>query len=215
MYGGASGQGWLGLAAFLVVCGLVIGLALISSDLVNPITSWAESQRYQVETQQLNERDAIDTAQYKAISEAQTQAEILKLREEVAHQEQVHQAELQRLYAEQVQQEQLQQEQARQAKAWAALKLRLVEMSTIILLSGFAISLVVLSIGYSRQLGRARPDRPPWIQASLRLHPQTPPKLPQEHVDRRRRNAPTGSRRTENVGHSSDVYESAKEVAIG
>lgn len=172
MYGGTSNQGWLGLAVFLVICGLVIGLALIGSDLVNPISSWAESQRYQAETQQLAEREAVDIEQHKQLREAETQAEILRLNGELAQQEQRHQAELQRLSEEMQYEKQIHQEEIRQAQEITALKLRLINAGGYIFVSSIGVSLVILSFGASRRLWRNPPPASRWVPANLR--PQQP-----------------------------------------
>lgn len=214
MYGGTSGQGLLGLAVFLVVCGVIIGLALIGSDLVNPITSLGELQQHQAETQQLAAQEAVDIEAHKKLSEAQTQVEIQRLNEELAQQERVHQMEVQRLRAEMQQAERLHQEELRQAQTWAALKMRLVEIGGLILVSGFAISLVVFSFGFSRRLGHLQPCSPQWTQASLRLHTeQLQPRQPPVYESSVGTLA--GNTRYGAGDHTHDVYELAKEVAIG
>lgn len=171
MYGGTSGQGWLGVAAFLVICGLIIGLALVGSDLINPISSWAESQRYQAETRQIVEREAVDIEQYKRLREAETQAEILRLNGELVQQEQLHQAEIQRLNAEMQQTQRMYEEEIRQAQEMAALKLRLVNIAVIIVVSGIGVSLIVLSLGVTKRLWRSPQPSSQWVQANLRLQP--------------------------------------------
>lgn len=220
MYGGASGQGWLGVVVFLVICGLVIGLALSKSDLANPITSLAESDRYRTETRQLAEKDAVDATEYQKLSEAQTQAEIRRLNEELVQQERVHQAEIQRFNAERQQQAQLHQEEMRQAQAWAALKMRLVEISVIVLAASLGLSFVVVSVGVSKRLGHHPPCPPQWTQASLTLQsPRSGSR--QSHAYGRGvgalvgRPQPGAVDRSHNVDEPEDVYEPEKEVAIG
>jgi len=175
MYGGASGKGWLGIAVFLVGCGLFIGLALIRSDLINPISSWAESQRYQAETQRIAEQNAVDVEQYELMREAQTQAEIQRLNRELAQQEQLFQAELQRLNEEVQQQKRLHEEEIRQAQRMAALQRSLINTAGIIFTASIGISLIILSVGVTRRLWRNPPPSPRLVPANLR--PQQP--LPQ------------------------------------
>ncbi len=174
MYGGTSGQGWLGIAIFLVICGLIIGLALVGSDLINPISNWAEAQRYQSETQRIDEQNAVDVTQYEVLREAQTQAEIRRLNEGMAQQAQLHQAELQRLNEEMQQQKRKNEEEIRQAQEMAALKLRLANIVAIIVASSVGLSLIILSLGVTRRLWRNPPPPPRLIQANLRPQPQQP-----------------------------------------
>lgn len=174
MYGGASGKGWLGIVAFLVGCGLLIGLALTKSDLVNPITSWSESQRYRVETQRLAEQDAVDIEQYKILLEAQTQAEVLRLNEEIEQQERLHLAEIQRLNEAMQQTQRMHEEEIRQAQEMAAAKLNLLNIAVIIVASSIGASSVILSLGVTRRLWRNPPPSPQLIQASLRPRQQQP-----------------------------------------
>lgn len=168
MYGGVSGQNWLGPMMVLIICGLVVGLALVSSDLINPITNWAEAQRYQSETQRIDEQNAVDIKQYESLREAQTQAEIQRLNEEIAQQAQLHQAELQRLSEEMQQQKRMNEEEIRQAQEMAALKLRLANTAAIVVASGVGLSLIILSLGITRRLWRNPTPSPRLVQASLR-----------------------------------------------
>lgn len=174
MYGGASGKGWLGIVAFLVGCGLLIGLALNKSDLVNPITSWSESQRYQIETQRIAEQDAADIEQYKVLLEARTQAEILRLNEEIAQQERLHRAEIQRLDEEMQQTQKLHEEEIRQTQRIAAVKLNLLNTAGIIGASSIGVSLIILSLGITRHLWQNPSPSPRLVQASLRPRQQQP-----------------------------------------
>ncbi len=174
MYGGASGKGWLGIVAFLVGCGLLIGLALTRSDLVNPITSLSESQRYRVETQRIAEQDAVDIEQYKILLAAQTQAEVLRLNEETAQQERLHRAEIQRLNEAMQQTQRMHEEEIRQAQEMAAVKINLLNIVGIIVASSIGISSIVLSLGITRRLWRNPSPSPRLVQASLRPRQQQP-----------------------------------------
>jgi TolA-binding protein len=172
MYGGTSGQGWLGLAVFLVICGLVIGLALIGSDLINPISSWAESERYHAETQRIIEQDSVDLEQYKKQREAETQAEIQRLNGDLAQQARLYEVEIQRLNEEMLQKQQMHEEETRQAREMAALKLSLLNTAEIIIAVSIGISLIILSLGVIRRPRRNPPHPPRLVQANLR--PQQP-----------------------------------------
>ncbi|MGC9394261.1 MAG: hypothetical protein ACP5J4_05350 [Anaerolineae bacterium] len=168
MYGGTSGQGWLGIAVFLVICGLVIGLALVKSDLINPISSWVESQRYQAETQQLIEQNTIQTEQQSRLLEVQTQAEIDRLKEDAIQQERIHQLEIQRLNEEAQRANQIHQEEMRQAREMAALKLNLLNTGGIILAVSIGISLIILSLGAIKRPQGNPPHPSQLVQANLR-----------------------------------------------
>jgi len=174
MYGGVSGQNWLGPMMVLVICGLVVGLALVGSDLINPISNWAEAQRYQSETRRIDEQNAVDANQYAVLREAQTQAEIQRLNEEIAQQDQLHQAELQRLNEEMEQQKRMNEEEIRQAQEMAALKLKLANIATIIIALSIGVSLIILSLGITRRLWRKPTPSPRLVQASLRPQQQQP-----------------------------------------
>jgi len=175
MYGGTSGQGWLGLTIFLVICGLVIGLALVGSDLINPISSLAESKRYQAETQRLIEQNNLQVKQESERLEAQTRAEIERLEAEAAHRAQMYELETQRLKAELQRANQVHQEEMRQAQEMAALKWSLINTAGIIMTVSIGMSFIILSVGVTRRLWRNPPPSPRLVPANLR--PQQP--LPQ------------------------------------
>lgn len=172
MYGGTSGQGWLGLAIFLVICGLIIGLALVGSDLINPISSLAESKRYQAETQRLVEHNNLQTKQESELLEAQTRAEIERLEAEAAHRVQLYELETQRLEAELQRANQVHQEEIRQGREMAALKRSLLNTAGIIMTVSIGVSLIILSVGVTRRLWRNPPPPPRLVQATL--HPNPP-----------------------------------------
>jgi len=161
MYYKSSNQssGNKGVILVLVCIGLVLGLALIRCDLVNPVTSVAEFRRAEVETEQLAQQNEIDLRQYEALQEASTQAEIEKLQEETLYLKQTHEEDLRRMMEETryVQQAHRQELQRAQERAVLALQqLRLLGY-TIIAALGFA--LVSLSVGLSVYIARRRPVR--------------------------------------------------------
>lgn len=168
MYGGTSGQSWLGPMMVLIICGLVVGLALVGSDLINPISNWAEVQRYQSETQRIDEQNTVDVKQYEALREAETQAEIRRLNEEIVHQEQLHQAEMQQLNEEMLQKQQMHKEELRQAREMAGLKLSLLNTAGIVLAVSIGISLIILSLGAIKRPQGNPPHHPRLVQANLR-----------------------------------------------
>jgi TolA-binding protein len=152
----------------LIICGLVVGLALVGSDLINPISNWAEAQRYQSETQRIDEQNTVDVKQYEALREAETQAEIRRLNEQIVHQEQLHQAEMQQLNEEMLHKQQMHEEELRQAREMAALKLRLLNTAGIILAVSIGISLIILSLGAIKRLWENPPHPSRLVQANLR-----------------------------------------------
>lgn len=175
MYGGVSGQNWFRPMMLLVFCGLIIGLALVGSDLINPISSWTKSQRDQVETRRIAKQDAVDIEQHKVLAEAQTQAEIDRLNEEAIQRERIHQLEIQRLNEEAQRADQIYQEERRQAQEMAVLMLSLVNTAGMIITVSLGVSLIILSVGVTRRLWRNPPPSPRLVPANL--HPQQP--LPQ------------------------------------
>ena len=168
MYGGVSGQNWFRPMMLLVICGLAIGLALVGSDLINPISNWAAAQRYQSETQRIDEQNAVDIKQYELVREAQTQTEIRRLNEQIVQQGQLHQAEMQRLNEERLQKQQIHEEELRQAREMAELKLSLLNTAGIILAVSIGISLIILSLGAIKRPPRNPPHPPRLLQAELR-----------------------------------------------
>ncbi|MBN1954656.1 MAG: hypothetical protein JW900_06350 [Anaerolineae bacterium] len=85
-----------GVILVLVGVGLALGLALMDSDLVNPLESMAQYERERVENQRAAERSEIDIQHYAALQEAQTQAELQRIADETAYLQQLHQEELER-----------------------------------------------------------------------------------------------------------------------
>ena len=184
MYGGTSGQGWLGLAVFLVICGLFIGLALIGSDLINPISSLAESERYRTQTQRMVDQDMADLEQYKKQREAETQAAIQQFNSDLAYQKQLHQVEIQRLNAELQQQQKTHEEEMRQAREMAALKQNLLHTAGIIIAISIGISLIIVSLGAIKRPPRNPPHPSRLVQAALRPYQpsaQTPQTVSHHH----------------------------------
>jgi len=136
-----------GIILILVGIGLVLGLALIGSDLVKPITSVAEYQKAQVETQRAAQQNEIDLRQYQDRQDARTQAEIAKLQEEVQHLQKLHEEELQRAREETQHLQQIHQQELRQAEGRAALELQLFRVAFHTFLAVMGFSLLSLSIG--------------------------------------------------------------------
>lgn len=136
------GKGLLGITAFLVACGLALGLTLGNVDLANPITSSSESRRAEVETQRLAQQNDIDLQQYKVLQEAHTQAEMARLEEETRHLQQIHEQETQHL-------QQVREQEIRQIQEQAALKSQLLQLAgyTVIVILG--LSFLAIGAGLS------------------------------------------------------------------
>ena len=136
------GKGLLGIIAFLVACGLALGLTLGDADLANPITSSAESRRAEVETQRLAQQNDIDLQQYKVLQEAHTQAETARLEEETRHLQQIHEQELQHL-------QQIHEQELRQIQEQAALKSQLLQLAGYAVIVVLGLSLLAIVTGFS------------------------------------------------------------------
>jgi len=96
------------------------------------ITKSAEAERYRVETEKIAKQNAVDSEQYRILHEAQTQAEVQRMEEEI------------------VQAKRLNEEKLRQAQAWATLKLRLVSIAGYILIPSVGLSMIVLSVKWDK-----------------------------------------------------------------
>jgi hypothetical protein len=139
-----------GIILTLFAIGLVVGLALTGSDLINPIRSIANYQRDQVETQRLAEQNRIDLQHYAAQVAAQTQAELQRLTDEGAYRRQA--------YRQTLEQARLAAEQERQAaQEREALKLHLLRLAGYTAILVTALSLLALSIGAAVRIAKTRP----------------------------------------------------------
>lgn len=134
-----------GIVLALVIIGLVLGLALGSSELVNPFSSLSEYQRAQVETQQV-------TRQNEALQDARAQAEAQKLQDEIQYLQQAHEQELERLQLAYEQERQQDQEQA-------ALEQQLFQLAGQTFVVVLGLCLLSFSVGGSVYVARMRPAR--------------------------------------------------------
>ncbi len=135
------GKGLLGITAFLVACGLALGLTLGNVDLANPITSLSEARRAEVETQRLAQQNDIDLQQYAVLQAAHTQAEMARLEEETRHLQQIHEQELRHL-------QQVREQEIRQIQEQAALKSQLLQLAgyTVIVVLGLSFLAIVAGL---------------------------------------------------------------------
>jgi hypothetical protein len=163
-----------GVILILVGIGLALGLALIGSDLVNPIKSVAEYQQGQVERERIAQQNEIDLHQYEVLQEARTQAEVAKLQADIRHLQQAHEEELQQREAETQHLQQVHEEELRQREAEtqhlqqlheqelhhtrerAALELHLLRSAGHATIAVVAPSLLALSIALNVRIARRR-----------------------------------------------------------
>ncbi len=146
-----------GIIVLLVGIGLLLGLALTDSDLVNPIKSVAEFQRDQTETQRIAQENEITLQQYKVLQEARTQAEVERLEEEIRYQRQLHEQELRRLEEETQHQRRMHEQALRDAQKRAALERQLLQLGGYVAIAVLGLALLSLSIGFSVHLAGRRP----------------------------------------------------------
>jgi len=125
------GKGLLGITAFLVACGLALGLTLGNVDLANPITSSFESRRAEVETQRVAQQNDIDLQQYEVLQAAHIQAEVARLEEETRHLQQVREQEI------------------RQIQEQTALKSQLLQLIGYAVIAVLGLSFLAIDIGLS------------------------------------------------------------------
>ncbi len=89
---------WIsGFALLLLVTGLVVGLCVAGTDLLNPVTSQAEAERISVETRHL---DVMNQLEEQRVA-AKTEAEIARIRHQMELEEARYQAELAHIAADQ------------------------------------------------------------------------------------------------------------------
>jgi flagellar motility protein MotE (MotC chaperone) len=154
MYYTANQSPYKGIILTLVGIGLVLGLALIGSDLINPITSVAEFQRAQVETRRAAQQNEIDLRQYATLQEARTQAEMTKLQEENRYLQQTHDEELRRSEEERQYLQAVHEQALQNGQAQTALGLQLLRDAGYIAIPVVALSLLALSIGLSVRMAK-------------------------------------------------------------
>lgn len=147
---GDPAAGLRSIVLILVAIGLVLGLALIGSDLINPIRSISQYQRDQVETQRQSRQNEIDLEQYEVRAVAEAQAMIQRLSDETAYRWQSYQQELE--------QARLAAEQARQAaRERDALRLHLLRIAAYAAIAVAGLSLLALAIGWAVRIARTQP----------------------------------------------------------
>jgi UPF0716 family protein affecting phage T7 exclusion len=89
---------WIsGFTLLIVILGVIIGVGLVGTDLLNPVTSQAEAERMQAETRHMDAMNQLE----EQLTAAETQAEIGKIRHEMELEDARYQAELARIAADQ------------------------------------------------------------------------------------------------------------------
>lgn len=95
---------WIsGFTILLLVAGVIVGLSLAGTDLLNPIRSPAEADRIAAETRHLDAMNQLE----EQLTAAETAAEIARIHHEMELEEAHYQAELARIAADQVQYERM------------------------------------------------------------------------------------------------------------
>ncbi|MEZ0397188.1 MAG: hypothetical protein ABWK53_12270 [Anaerolineales bacterium] len=110
---------WIsGFALLLLVTGLVVGLCVAGTDLLNPTTSQAEAERITAETRHLDVMNQLEEQR----AAAQTEQEVARIRHEMELEEARYQAELARIAADQAYYERMLNIQANATeRLWTAL----------------------------------------------------------------------------------------------
>lgn len=111
---------WIsGFTLLLLVTGLIVGLCVAGTDLLNPTTSQAEAERISAETRHLEVMNQLEEQR----AAAKTEAEIARIRHEQGLEETRYQAELARIAADQAYYERM---QAIKANAYEAFMMVLI-----------------------------------------------------------------------------------------
>lgn len=159
MYDKSSNQapGTKGVILTLVGVGLALGLALIKSDLVNPIRAVADFRRAKVETEREAQQNEIDLRQYEALQAARTQAEIERLREEIQYLKQTHEQDLRQMEEETRYLQLAHEQNLRYAQEQAALRMQLLRLLGYTGITALGLALISLSVGFSVYIARRHP----------------------------------------------------------
>jgi hypothetical protein len=146
-----------GIILTLIGIGLVLGLALIKSDLANPIKGVADFRRAEVETNRVAQQNEVDLRQYEALQEARTQAEIEGLREEIQYLRQTHEQDLRQMEEETRYLHLAHEQNLRYAQEQAALRMQQLRLLGYTGITALGLALISLSVGFSVYIARRRP----------------------------------------------------------
>lgn len=149
LYGGGNHwSGLIGVIFVLVAIGLILGLVLTGSELANPLEGLSQYERNRVENRHLAQQNEIDLQQYAILKEAETQAQLQRIAEELNHLQLAHQQE--RDLARRAREQELRIAQEREA-----LKLQLLRVAGFAAIVVAGLSLLTLSAGAAVRLARA------------------------------------------------------------
>lgn len=151
MYGGGNyWSGLVGVIFVLVAIGLILGLVLTGSELVNPFEGLSQYEQNRVENRRLAQQSEIDLQQYAILKEAETQAQLQRIAAEIDHLQLTYQQE--RDLARQAREQELRIAQEREA-----LKLQLLRVAGFTAIAVAGLCLLTLSAGAAVRLARVRP----------------------------------------------------------
>ena len=137
----------------LVGIGLIMGLALISSELVNPLSGLSRYERARVETQRKAQQYDIDMKGYEAAASSHRQQahamELQGLAEENRHREEMNALRKQMLEDQYNHQQQLQEKELQRIQAIADFEKVVLEIAGIVLPWAVGLAVIFLSVGLS------------------------------------------------------------------
>lgn len=134
-----------GVILTLVILGFIVGLALVNSDLVNPIKSLSQYRQDQADLEIEQREKEIDLKVYEIVQRASAALAIEEQRAEAEHRERIREEEYHHTREEHAQELAL-------AKAWEESKRALLINGAYILVGTTSLCTVIASIGFGIQL---------------------------------------------------------------
>ena len=140
----------------LVGIGLILGLALIRSDLVNPFTGMSEYERAHVETRRIAQQYDIDMEGYEAEASSHRQQvhamELRQVTDEIRHQQEMNALRIKMLEDQYNHQQQLQEKELQRIQAIADFEKVVLEIAGIVLPWAVGLAVIFLSIALSLRI---------------------------------------------------------------
>lgn len=162
---------WItGFTLVILVTGLIVGLSVAGTDLLNPTTSQAEAGRIATETRHLDVMNQLE----EQLATAETEAEIARIHHEQELEEARYQAELARIAADQTHYEKMLNIKANVYQGF---------MNVLMVVTGTA-GVMLIFVGARFALPR--------IQAHTPTLPPAPTKQPNDHLAHIRQHSPNG-----------------------
>jgi hypothetical protein len=154
---------WPRIILILVTIGFIVGIALLGSDILNPIQSISRYQSEQLERDNARWESEIDRNRYIIISKAQTRATLLLLSEETQHLQDMNSEELNQV-------RRLNEQELRRIEQRNSLTCTLIAYACYAAIAVVVISATALSVGFSIRIARGSPKQATATQAAAGGH---------------------------------------------